>query len=176
MTIHLCCNAPTPYDTTEVDMTGKREKQAGSGFAARLREVIEAYGSASGLAKAIERSEGAVRKWLRGESEPNVTDLRSVCEQTGTSIEWLVAGRGQREALGLGVREPAAGYQNSAPERLNHALHEGVMGAVEEELLKTGLTLPLNKRSTLVSHLYELCYERKEVDLEAVARLVKLAG
>ena len=55
-----------------------------------MREVIDAYGSASGLAKAIERSEGAVRKWLRGESEPNVTDLRAVCEQTGTSIEWLV--------------------------------------------------------------------------------------
>jgi len=50
------------------------------------------------------------------------------------------------------------------------------MGAVEAELLRTGLTLPLNKRATLVSHLYELCYERKEVDLEAVARLVKLAG
>ena len=79
-------------------MTGRRERQESSGFAARLREVIDAYGSASGLAKTIERSEGAVRKWLRGESEPNVTDLRSVCEQTGTSIEWLVSGNGRREA------------------------------------------------------------------------------
>src|ERR1700738_5254230 len=96
MTIHLCCSAPTPYDATEIDMTRKREKHASSGFAARLREVIEAYGSASGLAKAIERSEGAVRKWLRGESEPNVTDLRCVCQQTATNIEWLVPGYGAR--------------------------------------------------------------------------------
>src|SRR5258708_19474222 len=88
-------------------MTGKREKQAASGFAARLREVIDAYGSASGLAKTIERSEGAVRKWLRGESEPNVTDLRSVCEQTGTSIEWLVSGNGRRGALPPGDSHPA---------------------------------------------------------------------
>ena len=33
-------------------MTGRRERQENSGFAARLREVIDAYGSASGLAKA----------------------------------------------------------------------------------------------------------------------------
>ncbi len=64
-------------------MTRRRERQENSGFAARLREVIDAYGSASGLAKAIERSEGAVRKWLRGESEPNVTDLRAVFAANG---------------------------------------------------------------------------------------------
>jgi transcriptional regulator with XRE-family HTH domain len=158
-------------------MTGRREKQESSGFAARLRQVIEAYGSASGLAKAIERSEGAVRKWLRGESEPNVTDLRSVCEVTGTSIEWLVAAQGQREAIAVGVREqPSPPYQNNAAPRLDQALHDEIMVAVSEELARAGLALPPIKQSVLVGHLYELCYERKEVDREAVARLVKLAG
>lgn len=176
MTIHLCCSAPPPSGATEVDMTARREKQESSGFAARLREVIEAYGSASGLAKAIERSEGAVRKWLRGESEPNVTDLRSVCEQTGTSIEWLVAGRGQREALGPGVRETAPPYQNAPHEQVNTALLEGIIAAVEEELRSAGLTLHVAKKSVLEAHLYDLCRERKEVDREAVARLVKLVG
>ena len=99
-------------------MTGRRERQESSGFAARLREVIDAYGSASALAKAIDRSEGAVRKWLRGESEPNVTDLRCVCEQTATSIEWLVTGNGLRETQPQGmhdsVREPSPPlYQNN---------------------------------------------------------------
>jgi transcriptional regulator with XRE-family HTH domain len=172
----LCCSAPPPYGATEVDMTGRREKQENGGFATRLRQVIEAYGSASGLAKAIERSEGAVRKWLRGESEPNVTDLRSVCEATGTSIEWLVAGRGQREAMPPGVQEGAPPYQNTPREGVNTALLEGVVVAVEEELQRTGLTLPPTKRSVLVAHLYDLSHERKEVDREAVARLVKLAG
>jgi len=158
-------------------MTARREKQESSGFAARLREVIEAYGSASGLAKAIQRSEGAVRKWLRGESEPNVTDLRSVCAETGTSIEWLVAGRGQRDALPLGVREAAPPYQNTPREGVvDTALLEGVIGAVEEELQRAGLTLPSIKKSMLVVTLYDLSDERKEVDREAVVRLVKLAG
>lgn len=158
-------------------MTGRRERQESSGFAARLREVIDAYGSASGLAKAIDRSEGAVRKWLRGESEPNVTDLRSVCEQTGTSIEWLVTGNGVRDTQSLGVRDPPPPpYQNTPHEPLNTQLLEGILLAVQEELRDAGLDLPLLKQSMLVVTLYDLSYERKEVDREAVARLVKLAG
>ena len=158
-------------------MTGRRERQESSGFAARLREVIDAYGSASGLAKAIDRSEGAVRKWLRGESEPNVTDLRSVCEQTGTSIEWLVTGNGVRDTQSLGVRDPPPPpYQSTPHEPLNTRLLEGILLAVQEELRDAGLDLPLLKQSMLVVTLYDLSYERKEVDREAVARLVKLAG
>jgi transcriptional regulator with XRE-family HTH domain len=158
-------------------MTGRRERQENSGFAARLREVIDAYGSASGLAKAIERSEGAVRKWLRGESEPNVTDLRAVCEQTSTSIEWLVTGRGLREAQPQGIRDTLPQpYQPAARGPLNGQLLEGILLAVQEELRNAGLELPLLKQSMLVVTLYELCHERKEVDREAVARLVKLAG
>jgi hypothetical protein len=158
-------------------MTGRRERQESSGFAARLREVIDAYGSASGLAKAIDRSEGAVRKWLRGESEPNVTDLRSVCDQTGTSIEWLVTGNGVRDTQSLGVRDPPPpAYQSTPHEPLNTQLLEGILLAVQEELRNGGLDLPLLKQSMLVVTLYDLSYERKEVDREAVARLVKLAG
>ena len=146
-----------------------------------MREVIDVYGSASALAKAIDRSEGAVRKWLRGESEPNVTDLRCVCEQTATSIEWLVTGNGLREtqpqAMRDGVREPPPPpYQNAPREQVNTQLLEGILLAVQEELRNAGLELPLLKQSMLVVTLYDLSHERKEVDREAVARLVKLAG
>jgi hypothetical protein len=43
-------------------------------------------------------------------------------------------------------------------------------------LRNTGLELPQLKQAMLVVTLYDLCHERKEVDREAVARLVKLAG
>ena len=142
-----------------------------------MREVIDAYGSASGLAKTIERSEGAVRKWLRGESEPNVTDLRAVCEQTGTSIEWLVTGNGTREPQAEVVREGTPPpYQNVTRQQLNVQLLEGILLAVQEELRAAQLELPLLKQAMLVVTLYDLCHERKEVDREAVGRLVKLAG
>lgn len=158
-------------------MTGRRERQENSGFAARLREVIDAHGSASGLAKAIQRSEGAVRKWLRGESEPNVTDLRSVCEQTGTSIEWLATGLGEREAQAQLVRDGASlPYQASARAQVNMQLLEGILLAVQEELRSADLELPPEKQAMLVATLYDLFQERKEVDREAVVRLIKLAG
>jgi len=157
-------------------MTGRRERQEHGGFAARLRSVVEAHGSANDITKAIDRSEGAVRKWLRGESEPNVTDLRSLCEETHTSIEWLVTGRGRRDAANPGLQESAPPYENSGHEALDYPLLEGVIDAVDQELRNVGLDLPSTKKSMLVVTLYDVCHGRKEVDREAVVRLVRLAG
>jgi transcriptional regulator with XRE-family HTH domain len=75
------------------------------GFAARLRYVVDSYGSANALAVAIQRSEGALRKWLRGKSEPTVSDLWAICEAIKTDIAWLVTGRG--DPKGFGIRSPA---------------------------------------------------------------------
>jgi transcriptional regulator with XRE-family HTH domain len=158
-------------------MAGRRERQERGGFAVRLRSVVEAHGSANGIAKAIDRSEGAVRKWLRGESEPNVTDLRSLCEETRTSIEWLVTGRGRREAPDSGLQEPATPpYRGSGQDSLDYPLLEAIMEAVDVELRNAGLDLPSTKKSMLVVTLYDMCHARKEVDRDAVARLVRLAG
>ena len=70
------------------------------GFPTRLREVIPKR-KVTSLASEIGRSEGALRKWLRGESEPNLTDLRLLSTATGVSIEWLVAGGDVRVSVAL---------------------------------------------------------------------------
>jgi len=146
-------------------MAERRERQERGGFATRLRSVVEAHGSANGIAKAIDRSEGAVRKWLRGESEPNVTDLRSLCEETHTSIEWLVTGRGRRDAAAAGLQEAASpAYDSTGHEPLNYPLLEGIMDAVDQELRSTALELPSTKKSMLVVTLYDMCHARREVD------------
>jgi hypothetical protein len=62
------------------------------GLPERLRLTIESYGTVSAAATAIKRSEGALRKWIRGTSEPSASDLRSICELTGTQINWLIFG------------------------------------------------------------------------------------
>ena len=150
-------------------MTDRRERQVTGGFALRLRQVIDAYGSANSIAKSIERSEGAVRKWLRGESEPNVTDLRTLCDHTQTSIEWLVTGRGRREV----VHAPSTPASVSAP--LSVALLESIIDAVENEVSRDELHLSSAKRSMLISTLYGMFQEGQKVDGEAVSRLVRLA-
>ena len=161
--------------------TGRRERQEAGGFAARLRQILKTHGSASGLAKAIARSEGAVRKWLRGESEPNVTDLRTLCQVTQTRIQWLVSGEGPREAEAESnpdalVRESAPPYRHPSHGTLDLPLLEAVMTAVDEQLRAAGLDLSPAKRSALIAAAYDLARGRSTVDAEAVARLVRLAG
>lgn len=154
---------------------GRRQRQEAGGFAARLRQVLETYGSASGLSKAIARSEGAVRKWLRGESEPNVTDLRALCQATRTRIEWLVTGEGARYTHAepdtrSAVREPPPPHGT-----LDLPLLEAVIAAADEQLRAAGLELPPAKRSALIAAAYDHARGRNTVDAEAVARLVRLA-
>jgi transcriptional regulator with XRE-family HTH domain len=161
--------------------TGRRERQEAGGFAARLRQVLKAHGSASGLAKAIARSEGAVRKWLRGESEPNVTDLRTLCEVTQTRIEWLVTGEGpaQRQPESEGgstVRETQVPYRDSPHRALDLPLLEAVLAAADEQLRAAGLELSPAKRSALIAAAYDLARGRGAVDADAVARLVRLSS
>ncbi len=71
---------------------------------------------------------------------------------------------------------PSPPYQDSPREQVDTQLLEGILLAVQEELRNAGLELPLLKQSMLVVTLYDLSQERREVDREAVARLVKLAG
>ena len=161
--------------------TGRRERQEAGGFATRLRQVLKGHGSASGLAKAIARSEGAVRKWLRGESEPNVTDLRTLSAVTQTHIEWLVTGQGPRQMhpdpeAGATVRESPPPYRHSAHGALDLPLLEAVMAAADAQLRAAGIDLSPAKRSALIAAAYDLARGRNAVDAEAVARLVRLAG
>jgi transcriptional regulator with XRE-family HTH domain len=66
--------------------------QRTAGLPERLRQSITRYGSTTSFEERIGRSEGAIRKWFRGESEPNATDLRIISEATKTSVEWLLFG------------------------------------------------------------------------------------
>lgn len=177
--LHLCCNLLTLRGSADVN-TGRRERQEAGGFAARLRHVLKAHGSASSLAKAIARSEGAVRKWLRAESEPNVTDLRALSEVTQTRVEWLVTGEGPRhlqaeEDTGSTVREAAPPYRHPSHGSLDLPLLEAVMATTDEQLRAAGLELSAAKRSALIAAAYDSARGRNSVDADAVARLVRLA-
>ena len=158
-------------------MADRHARQASGGFALRLRQVIDAHGSANSIAKSIERSEGAVRKWLRGESEPNVTDLRALCEHTHTSIEWLVSGRGRRESSPVSLQEspPPPYRQPPGGKPLDYALLESIMDALDAQIALESIPLTSAKRSMLVVTLYDLFQESQQVDREALARLVRLA-
>jgi transcriptional regulator with XRE-family HTH domain len=156
------------------------------GFAARLRQVLTSYGSTSSLARHMDRSEGALRKWLRGLSEPNVTDLRAICEITGTSVEWLVMGRGpQRDPTagggegdsGLGVRdEPGLGAEPELPP-LNYRLMDDVVRSIRRETeVLLGNAAPAEKQSSVLTTVYNMSRRTRVVDSEEVSRIVGLTA
>ena len=135
----------------------------------RLRSVIDAHGGTSALARIIARSEGAVRKWLRAESEPNVTDLRAICEATATSIAWLVSGNGERDRMAPNESPP----RDAAPAEC--ALLENLLLHVDAELAKAHVVLASTQRSALIVTLYQLFRDKQSIDPEALSRLVRLA-
>ena len=143
------------------------------GFAARLRQVVDSYGSTSAMSRAINRSEGAVRKWLRGQSEPSVSDLRAICALTGTSVEWLVMGRGDREGI-LGVREPTPIADDAPLPPLNYKLMDNVVSAVGLEPRIAGTPITAEKCSSILTTVYNMSLRTRHVDPEGAARVVGL--
>jgi hypothetical protein len=78
-------------------MKGKRSlkprvSRVEPGLIERLIEVIDSIGTTSAVALAIGRSEGALRKWCHGRSEPAASDIRRLCETSGYSAEWVLFG------------------------------------------------------------------------------------
>jgi len=141
-------------------------------FATRLRNVIDAHGGASALARIIGRSEGAVRKWLRAESEPSVTNLRAICDATATNIAWLVTGSAERAP----ASETAGAAQERAADCLaDHALLETLLERVDAELARAQLALAAPQRAALIVTLYQLSHGSRMIDPDALARLLRLA-
>jgi len=116
----------------------------------------------------VTRSEGAVRKWLRGECEPNVTDLRAICEATCTGIAWLVSGEDERTEPGH--RRAREGGSSEA------SLLEALLERVDAELDAAHLLLTSTQRAALIVTLFELFRETNAIDPAALARLVRLAN
>ncbi len=131
------------------------------------------------LAKEIQRSEGALRKWLRGLSEPNVSDLRSICEVTHTSVEWLVMGRGVRAETfgdpGQSVGEARGANPELPP--LNYRLMDDVVRSIRHESpILLGNEVQPEKQSAVITTVYNMSRRSRVVDSEEVSRIVGLTA
>lgn len=146
------------------------------GFALRLRQVVDSYGSTSSLARVIDRSEGALRKWLRGESEPGVSDVRAICLATGTSVEWLVMGKGEPRT-GLMVREPHTPYGAEEPlPPLNYKLMDDVVLSIRLEPKIAGMPVTPEKCSSILTTVYNMSRATRQVDREGAERVIALTS
>lgn len=81
-------------------------------FSAQISVLLDEYKSVAEVARLCNSSEGTVRKWRDGKSEPGLGNLIALSDATGKSIEWLATGRSDNAYIG-GVREPQARYNAS---------------------------------------------------------------
>ena len=63
-------------------------------FKDRLRLIADDFDSLRSLASSLGVSESAVRKWMKGETEPALGNLVTLADLAGVNIEWLATGDG----------------------------------------------------------------------------------
>ncbi|SFW76124.1 helix-turn-helix domain-containing protein [Luteibacter sp. UNCMF366Tsu5.1] len=75
--------------------TGRAETSvAPSSFASRVRAVIKMSGSVSEIARRCGFSEGVVRSWRDGNTDPSRGRCVTMAKTLGLSLVWLAAGEG----------------------------------------------------------------------------------
>lgn len=89
-----------------------------TGFADRMKLLIKACGSVTSIARACGFSEGVVRSWRDGRSDPSRERCLKLARQLGVSLVWLMAGEGamwDTESSALAPRVPTANRVDAAP-------------------------------------------------------------
>lgn len=142
----------------------------GSTFADRIKLLIQRVGSATEIARRCGFSEGVVRSWRDGHTDPSRARCVKLARTLGISLVWLVAGEGaitpdwepgggnerftseatQRLKLRLenGQETPATGLDVDRP-RLDAAIR-----ILQSELELADTSLPAAANSDLLAQLY----------------------
>ncbi len=161
---------------TFMNMQLPSPQSTGGTFADRIRLLIQRVGSATEIARMCGFSEGVVRSWRDGNTDPSRARCVTLARTLSISLVWLVAGEGaiqtdwaasmqddqcnseavrsQRPCPKLGsvTQLPLAAHANGLdPQRLNAA-----MQMLQSELDLANSSLSMAESTDLLTHLYEI--------------------
>ncbi|MBD8899617.1 helix-turn-helix transcriptional regulator [Rhodanobacter sp. DHG33] len=143
-----------------------------STFADRIKLLIQRVGSATEIARMCGFSEGVVRSWRDGHTDPSRARCVTLARTLGISLVWLVAGEGA-----LQVDPSTAGNDDSQyssetishrPRRIGHAQAGSLDASVDPNRLNTAMQIlqselelansqmTLAENTDMLSHLYEI--------------------
>ena len=148
---------------------------AGGTFSDRIKLLIQRVGSATEIARMCGFSEGVVRSWRDGNTDPSRARCVTLARTLGISLVWLVAGEGTlqmdpnvpiqddqynsesvashrpRGRLGINHQGGHAEVSGVDAQRLNTA-----MRILQSELSLAGSQLSLSDNTDLLTQLYEI--------------------
>ncbi|EIL99476.1 helix-turn-helix domain-containing protein [Rhodanobacter denitrificans] len=142
-------------------------------FAERIKLLIQRVGSATEIARMCGFSEGVVRSWRDGNTDPSRARCVTLAKTLGISLVWLVAGEGtlQVDPAPTGMDEQYSS-EKATPHRSRAQLpavgHMAAATAVDAQRLDTAVRmlqselsladsrLSLSENTDLLSQLYEM--------------------
>ena len=116
---------PASPQAASLDQPAPGTAGPGSSFADRIRLLIQRVGSATEIARMCGFSEGVVRSWRDGNSDPSRARCVTLARTLGISLVWLVAGEGtiQPEVRG------GVGEEQSTSETRPNRLRSGTLAS-----------------------------------------------
>ena len=141
-------------------------------FAERIKLLIQRVGSATEIARMCGFSEGVVRSWRDGNTDPSRARCVTLARTLGISLVWLVAGEGEG-ALQADTNPPNLDDQYTSEKVTPHRPRANPDGhgagmAVDAQRLNTAMRilqselsladsqLPLSDNTDLLTQLYEI--------------------
>ena len=145
-------------------------------FSDRIKLLIQRIGTVTQIARMCGFSEGVVRSWRDGNTDPSRARCVTLARTLGISLMWLVAGEGsilidptvstqedQRSAMTF-TRQATPVRLNPASSRLASVAHNGVdtqrlsaaMRLLQSELELTNSGMSLAENTDLLTELYEI--------------------
>ncbi|OOG49657.1 helix-turn-helix transcriptional regulator [Rhodanobacter sp. C01] len=150
---------------------------AGGTFSDRIKLLIQRVGSATEIARMCGFSEGVVRSWRDGNTDPSRARCVTLARTLGISLVWLVAGEGtlqidpnvptlddQYSSESVTSHRPRARLGMQGAAHAHHVENSGVdaqrlntaMRILQSELSLAGSQLSLSENTDLLTQLYEI--------------------
>jgi len=137
-------------------------------FSRRLNEALDARGyppknrgRQTALADAMDVSQGAARKWLEGESFPDLDKIVDLALKLKINSDWLLTGRGDMDI---------------ERKRESHPIDERLLSEVMDYASRRteGMKLTPARQARLVMLLYEVALKDGTVDTPLSESIIKL--
>ena len=143
-------------------------------FADRIKTLIQRVGSVTEIARMCGFSEGVVRSWRDGNTDPSRARCVTLARTLGISLVWLVAGEGSIQTdPTFSTQEEQSSSETTLNQRPRSKLSAAtdsfhVAGAMDAQRLNTALQilqseldlaespLSLSENSDMLAHLYEI--------------------
>ena len=107
-------------------------------FADRIKMLIHKVGSVTEIARMCGFSEGVVRSWRDGHTDPSRARCVTLARTLGISLVWLVAGEGAMQADTLSAASPD---EQTRAETLQSQRHHSRLHSAADTLQASGLAM-----------------------------------